>query len=241
MNPKVSIVIPFYNCPYIAESVQSALSQSMPAHEIIVVDDGSTAHTHLLNPYRAHIHYLGKANGGTASALNHGIRHASGDYVAWLSSDDVFYHDKLNNQAKFMQQNGLLFTYTNFNYIDAHSRATKMNAGVVHTDPVGLMRGFLQGNPVNGCTIMIRRDLFGAIGLFDENLPYTHDFDLWFRAILNGYAPAMLNQSLTGYRWHEGMGTMRHYNDILAEASAVSARYTPRLREILYAMSGRAD
>ncbi|WP_025691219.1 glycosyltransferase [Paenibacillus zanthoxyli] len=240
MNAKVSVVIPFYNCPYIYQALQSALSQSQAPYEIIVVDDGSTIYTDRIAPYLSHsnIHYLGKANGGTASALNHGIRHATGDYVAWLSSDDVFYHDKIRNQSLFMEHNRLLISYTNFNYIDAASRLVQLNAAAVFDNRLDFLRCFLQGNPVNGCTVMIKKELFGAIGLFDESLPFTHDYDLWFRAVLNGYPPVMLNQSLTGYRRHEGMGTVRHHDRILHEVSALKARYRAPLRSLITSLGG---
>jgi len=238
MNPKVSIIIPFYNDPYIEQALQSALIQSMKAHEIILVDDGSSAHVERITPYLSHIHYLGKSNGGTASALNHGIRHASGDYIAWLSSDDVFYHDKINNQALFMEQNRLMISYTNFNYINEHSQLTQYNAGAVFPSHLEYLRCFLHGNPINGCTVMFRKELLGAVGLFDETLPYTHDYDLWIRAILNGYAPVMLNQSLTGYRRHSGMGTIRHYDQIMAEAAATVNRYHAPLKSLISSLGG---
>ncbi len=238
MKPRVSVVIPFYNCPYIEQALQSALNQSWQPHEIIVVDDGSTMHTDRITPYLPHIHYLGKANGGTASALNHGIRHASGDYIVWLSSDDMFYRDKINNQVLFMDQNRLLITYTNFNYINENTQLTELNAAAVFPSHLDYLRCFLQGNPINGCTVMFKRELFGAIGLFDESLPYTHDYDLWFKAILNGYPPVMLNQSLTAYRRHDGMGTLKHYDAIMAEAAATNARYNPMLRSLIASMGG---
>ncbi|KGE20723.1 glycosyltransferase family 2 protein [Paenibacillus wynnii] len=238
MNPKVSIVIPFYNDPYIGHALQSAVTQSMKAHEIIVVDDGSSVFSERLTPYHSQIHYLGKTNGGTATALNHGIRHASGDYIAWLSSDDIFYHDKINNQALFMEQNNLLISYTNFNYINGFSQLTELNAAVVFPSQLEFLRCFLQGNPINGCTVMFKKEVFGAIGLFDEQLPYTHDFDLWFRAILNGYIPVMLNQSLTGYRRHDGMGTLKHYDQIMTEAAATANRYQASLRSLISSMGG---
>lgn len=85
---------------------------------------------------------------------------------------------------------------------------------------------------------MIRKELFAAIGLFDEKLPYTHDYDLWFRAILNGYTPVLLNQSLTGYRRHDGMGTIKHYDQIMAEAKATANRYQAPLRDLIASIGG---
>ncbi|MDT3428345.1 glycosyltransferase involved in cell wall biosynthesis [Paenibacillus forsythiae] len=240
MNAKVSVIIPFYNCPYIDQALQSALSQSQAPYEIIVVNDGSTLHSDRIAPYLSHphIHYLGKANGGTASALNHGILNATGDYVAWLSSDDVFYHDKIRNQALFMEHNRLLISCTNFNYINAASQLVQLNAGAVFDNHLDYLRCFLQGNPVNGCTVMIKNELFGAIGLFNESLPFTHDYDLWLRAVLNGYPPVMLNQALTGYRRHEGMGTIRHHRQIMAEVSATKERYSAPLRRLIASLGG---
>lgn len=238
MRPKVSVVIPFYNCPYIEFALQSALSQSWEPHEIIIVDDGSNLHSNLITPYRSRIHYLGKGNGGTASALNHGIAHASGDYVVWLSSDDMFYRDKINNQVLFMEQNRLLISYTNFNYINGQSQITQYNAAPVFPNHLEYLRCFLHGNPINGCTVMFKKEVFGAIGYFNESLPYTHDYDLWYRAILNGYAPVLLNQSLTAYRKHDGMGTVKYYETIMAEAANTNARYREPLQHLISSMGG---
>lgn len=63
MNPRVSIIIPFYNCPYVPQAIQSALNQTYAEVEIIVVNDGSTRHEELLQPYLPHINVLGKATG----------------------------------------------------------------------------------------------------------------------------------------------------------------------------------
>ncbi|WP_019908796.1 glycosyltransferase family 2 protein [Paenibacillus sp. HW567] len=238
MKPKVSIIIPFYNCPYIEQALQSAVAQSLEPHEIIVVDDGSTMHTERITPYLPRIHYLGKSNGGTASALNHGIRYSTGDYVAWLSSDDMFYHDKINNQAMFMEHNRLLISYTNFNYINGHSQLTQMNVVTPFPSHLHYLHSYLNGNPINGCTVMFKRELLSAIGMFDEGLPYTHDYDLWFRAVLNGYPPILLNQTLTAYRRHEGMGTIKHQEAIQAEAAATNARYRPMLQSLIASMGG---
>ncbi|WP_337034568.1 glycosyltransferase [Paenibacillus illinoisensis] len=238
MSPKVSVVIPFYNCPYVQQAIQSAINQTYTNVEIIVVDDGSTRHAELLQPYLPYIYVLGKSNGGTASALNHGIRHASGDYVVWLSSDDLLYPDKIRYQVEFMQRENVLASHTNFHYINEHSAVTKLHGGAEPMADVEWLRRFVGGNPVNGCTVMIRKDLFGAVGLFDELLPYTHDLDLWLRILLNGYRFPYLNEPLTAYRWHGGMGSVLHAETIGREASMVWSRYREPLLQRIAAMGG---
>ncbi|MCZ1264381.1 MULTISPECIES: glycosyltransferase [Paenibacillus] len=238
MNPSVSIVIPFYNDPYVPQAIQSALNQTYTDVEIIIVNDGSTRNEELLQPYLPYIYVLGKSNGGTASALNHGIRHASGDYIAWLSSDDLLYPDKIRHQVEFMQRENALISHTNFNYINEHSTVTKLNGGAQAMAEPDWLRLFVNGNPVNGCTVMIRRDLFSGVGLFDELLPYTHDLDLWMRILLNGHRFPYLNESLTAYRRHGGMGTVRHADAIGREASMVWSRYREPLLQRIAAMGG---
>lgn len=226
MNPLVTIVIPFYNCSYVNQAIESALNQSYQPIEIIVVDDGSTSHQELVAPYLNRVHYLGKSNGGTATALNYGIRHASGQYIAWLSSDDLFAPDKINNQVKFMIEHKALISHTNYHYIDGMGRITK--ADVVpdsrYQYPQVFYRSFLHVNPVNGCTVMMRRELFQYIGMFDESLRYTHDLEFWLRAIQAGIHFPYLHQTLTMYRWHNEMGTLRHMDAIQNEYNHIQER-----------------
>ncbi|WDM21130.1 glycosyltransferase family 2 protein [Paenibacillus polymyxa] len=233
MKPTISIVIPFFNCPFIEQAVQSALNQTYSQLEIIVVDDGSTAHAERLTPYLSHIYYLGKRNGGTASALNHGIRHASGDYIAWLSSDDLFHKDKITHQIDFMLERGAYISHTNYNYIDNRGELIENNVAPSFSTTVDFLRSFLLANPINGCTIMMKRELFNHIGLFDEYLAYTHDLDMWFRVMLHGYNISFLNESLTSYRWHRGMGTIQYRPAIEKEISITQARYREPLQQLL--------
>ena len=238
MTPKVTIVIPFFNDVYITQAVESALSQSYRKIEIIVVDDGSTKHTELINPYLPHIHYLGKKNGGTASALNHGIRYASGEYIAWLSSDDVFYMDKIKNQLSYMLENNAAISHTNFDNMNENSQITQHSAGGSFSSVVEFYKSFLVGNSVNGCTVMMSKHILNSIGLFNERLPYTHDLDLWYRVILSGHSLHYLNQSLTAYRWHPGMGTIKHRAVIEAELHATQMRYQGSLRRLIGMVGG---
>ncbi|EFM08950.1 glycosyl transferase family 2 [Paenibacillus curdlanolyticus YK9] len=231
-EPKVSIVIPFYNDPYVREAVDSALSQSYRNIEVIVVDDGSTAHAELLKPYGDRIHYLGKANGGTASALNHGFRHASGEYIAWLSSDDVFYPDKIKQQLDGMRSVDAWIGHTGFDCIDGKGRYTQF-AIAPPKDTHDLLRSFRHSNPVNGCTVMMRKPLYQAIGPFNERLPYTQDLDYWFRVLLAGFPFHLTPDPLIAYRWHEQMGTLRNKQAIEQETQETFHRYENRYKAFL--------
>ncbi|MCJ8013888.1 glycosyltransferase [Paenibacillus sp. KQZ6P-2] len=238
MKPLVTVVIPFYNDPYVDQAIQSVLDQSYAPLEIIVVDDGSSQYTERLIPYYPYIHYLGTSNGGTASALNHGIKHASGKYVAWLSSDDLFYPDKIERQVQFMVQKNALISYTNFNYIDDQNRITQHHASLVFAHLLEFYYCFFRGNPVNGCTVMMRRDLFNRIGMFNTSLPYTHDLDFWYRVILSGIPFPYLDESLVGYRWHNAMGTVKHRTAIDKEFVQTQARMRDSLTRLILNMGG---
>lgn len=223
--PLVSVVIPFYNCPYVAQAVESVLAQTYPNIELIVVDDGSTSHAEQLAPYAGRLTYLGKANGGTASALNHGMRMASGKYVAWLSADDRFEPTKIARQVAHMEAYGARICHTNFHYINEYGAITATNQAIVFPTARDFIAAFLQYCPVNGCTVMMTKEIITGLNWFDESLPYTHDYDLWIRAVLSGIDLHFINEPLTHYRWHSGMGTMRHLNQVAVEAQAVRKRY----------------
>ncbi|UTE75466.1 glycosyltransferase [Rossellomorea sp. KS-H15a] len=220
---KVSIIIPFYNCPYIDQAIKSALNQTYKNIEVIVVDDGSTEHVNKIAPFKGRIKYIRKQNGGTASALNLGLRHASGKYFAWLSSDDMYLKDKVERQLGFMEGKGAKISYTAFKTInennmvinEVHSRAMSLN---------NFRRTLLKGCPVNGCTVMAEVDLIKRIGWFNEKIKYAQDYEMWCRVSLktNMY---YLGESLVLYRVHSGMGSLNHSIDMVSEADKIKKKY----------------
>lgn len=233
MLPLVTIVIPFYNCAYVQQAIHSALNQTYTNVEVIVVDDGSTSHADLVRPYIGRVHYLGKANGGTASALNHGIRYASGDYIAWLSSDDFFYADKIGIQLNYMLHHHAWISHSSFDYMDERSQITAYSAAPLFASALDFYRAFFSYNPVNGCTVMMKRELFSMIGAFNDTLPYTHDLDLWYRVILAGIDFHFINRPLIAYRRHSQMGTVKYRPAIELEVAATNGRYHGMLRQLI--------
>ncbi|WP_189018784.1 glycosyltransferase [Paenibacillus marchantiophytorum] len=238
MYPKVSIIIPFYNDPYIEQAIVSALGQTYPNIEIIVVDDGSTSHQEKIAPFLSRIHYLGKANGGTGSALNYGIRMATGQYIVWLSSDDMLYPDKVERQLLFMLEHHSSISYTSFDEIDGYNNVIGRHKSLFFPNQTELVRAFMSFDPINGCTVMLKKELFTYIGYFNESLLYTQDYDLWIRTLLGRVHIHYLNIPLTMYRWHGEMGTKKHWPAILSEIEHIQAYYRDRLLNYVHQMGG---
>ncbi|MBM7586926.1 glycosyltransferase involved in cell wall biosynthesis [Bacillus pakistanensis] len=220
---KVSIIIPFYNCPYVDQAINSALNQSYKNIEVILVDDGSTQYVEKIKPYLNRIKYLKKANGGTASALNHGIRHATGQYFAWLSSDDIFLKDKVERQLAFMNRTGALISYTAFTKIDANNNVINhIHYGQMNR--ADFMEQLLRGCPINGCTVMIDINLLNKVGMFDVNYKYSQDYEMWCRMLLHTHI-YYYNEPLTLYRVHNAMGSVKYRSRMSREEELVKYRY----------------
>jgi glycosyltransferase involved in cell wall biosynthesis len=229
---KVSIIVPFYNCPYIDQALDSLLNQTYREIEIIVVNDGSTRHAEKIIPYSHKIKYIEKENGGTASALNAGIRHAAGDYICWLSSDDIYHNEKTEIQLAFMKEKNASFSYTNFSSIDENGARVTPSLGVYSPDRLEFLKRMTRGNIINGCSVMIHKTVFECIGIFNEALPYTHDYDLWIR-IIQHFDVHYVPQSLLFYRVHNEMGSKKHVAAIKKELQFVMKRHKGRMEQLL--------
>jgi glycosyltransferase involved in cell wall biosynthesis len=109
-NPRVSIIVPVYNgSNYMREAIDSALAQTWPNTEVIVVNDGSRddgATEAIVRSYGDRIVFVNKPNGGVGSALNAGIRAMSGDIFCWLSHDDRHHPEKTAVQVANWNANG---------------------------------------------------------------------------------------------------------------------------------------
>lgn len=229
---KVSIIVPFYNCPYVNQALDSLINQTYKNIEIIVVDDGSTKYVEKITPYLGKIKYVQKGNGGTASALNMGIKLASGDYFCWLSSDDVFYLEKIETQLAFMKQKNALFSYTNYYSISEKGKIIRGPLGIHFSNRFALIKRMSKGNIINGCSVMIDKTVFNEIGVFDETLPYTHDYDLWIR-VIRKFDVYYVPQPLLLYRIHNQMGTKKHAAIIKKETKLVINRHKVMMRHLL--------
>ena len=178
----VSIVIPTCNrWPMVGEAVDSVLAQTASPYELIVVDDGSTDETpRRLGDYGARIAVLTQNRRGVAAARNLGVSRASGRYLAFLDSDDLWHPPKLQRQLDFMEGNPAVeICQTDEIWIRNGVRVNPRNK---HRKPSGdIFRASLALCLVSPSAVMMRRELFERVGGFDESLPVCEDYDLWLR------------------------------------------------------------
>lgn len=168
-----------------------------------MIDDGSNDGTaELVKPYGSRINYVYKENGGTPSALNLGLSLATGEYICWLSADDLFIEEKVAKQVGLMESDPSLgFSYTSFVVIDANGTKQYDVNSAYFPNKQEMVTKLMEGCFINGSSVMMRRSALQKIGNFDENLPQAHDYDLWFR-FLRHYPCGFLAEHLLAYRWH---------------------------------------
>ena len=198
---KVSVIVALYNArAYICEAVDSILKQTRPAHEILIVDDGSTDDgVAELARYGAAITVMQQANAGAPTAINRALRSATGDTIAFLDSDDLWAPEKLDRQVRLLDAKPALDGVFCFLQQFATSEAAKRL--VVPTEPQpGISR----------TAFMVRRDAFARYGTFDESFRIA-DFVSWYtQAAARGLQTEMLPDVLAFRRIHgANVGVLR--------------------------------
>lgn len=179
----VSVIIPTYNrASIILRAVSSVLYQTFDDFELIVVDDGSTDNTtELLNNHTKNIIIISlPENCGVSHARNVGIMASNSPFVAFLDSDDYWLPKKLEIQIRFFEKNpDALVCQTEELWI---RNGKRVNPKKKHKKPSGdIFKESLSLCVVSPSAVMLKRELFDEVGLFDENLPACEDYDLWLR------------------------------------------------------------
>jgi glycosyltransferase involved in cell wall biosynthesis len=173
-------------------AIDSVLSQTIPVEEIIVVDDGSTDGTAeaISTLYGSSVRVFRQENAGVSAARNRGIREATGEWIAFLDSDDLWLPTKIESQieslASFGAEAGFCFTDCTF-YGNPDMRLSAFEAvGFANLRMVGLLEDpakviLASLEPFYTPSILVRRSLLAEVGSFDETLFIREDTDLFFR------------------------------------------------------------
>ncbi len=202
--PLVSVIIPAFGvAAWIGEAVGSVLRQTTPAHEVIVINDGSPDTPDLeraLEPLWDRITYLTQPNLGAAAARNRGIEVARGEWLAFLDGDDAWEESFLGRQLAFAEENGLDMVWSNGRVVGEGVRAgTAAVSGAGSDRPVTVASLIRQEHSVVTSATIVRRTLLVEAGGFDVRLWRAQDFELWVRLVNRGgragFNPASLMRS----------------------------------------------
>ncbi len=205
--PKVSIVIAFYNMDkYIDECLESVFSQVYENNEVILVNDGSEKESRAyLKKYESKIHIIDFVfNKGVSAARNAGINHATGEYIAFLDSDDIWDPGKLSVQINYLLENK--------NVDGCHTGINCFNNEGVFVSfvdkPITLTKEtVLRVSHAMPSAFVIKRSALLDVGLFDVNNRNSDDHDIVIRLVMNNYRIDFIPKALTNMR-REGHGNL---------------------------------
>ncbi len=187
MKPKVSVVVTCYNYgKYVAGSLESLQNQTFSDFEVIIVDDGSTDNSEeQISPFLQdkRFRYIKQKNGGQANAKNRGIKESHGEFIAFLDADDLWLPEKLEKQILLFAHHDVGIVYSGVSCIDTESKPIFMEKGGKYLQP---RRGkvityFIYDNFIPFSSVIVRKDCFDSMGMFDESLAMGIDWDLWIR------------------------------------------------------------
>lgn len=215
-KPRVSVVIPNYNCArFLPETLESVFTQTCQDIEVIVVDDGSTDGSQaLLERYADRVRVVHQSNEGVSGARNRGIRESRGEFVAFLDADDLWRPEKLEKQLRLFANPAVGLVHCAVEYVDEQNRPIGTN----FTGRQGRVLkaiALLQGTVVlaGGSTAVVRREAFDKVGGFDREMSTAADWDMW-RRVACGYEIDMVREPLMRYRLRPG--SMHRNVDVFA-------------------------
>ena len=190
--PLVSVIIPAFNAAgHIVAALDSVFTQTFTDYEVILANDGSPDIERLeaaIEPYVSRIAYLTQENRGPSAARNLGIRHARGEWLAFLDSDDAWLPHYLAEQLRFLRTDPAL----DMVYCDAILEGDTGAAGKTFmqvcpsTGPVTFESVLVEQIQVLTSATVVRRRKIMEAGLFDEELRRSEDHDLWLRVLYTG-------------------------------------------------------
>ncbi len=220
-NPLVSIVIPVYNgSNYLRGAIDSTLDQTYKNIEVLVINDGSSdngATKEIALSYGDKIRYFEKQNGGVASALNFGITKMKGEYFSWLSHDDIYYCHKIEKQIDVVKSHYCrdIVVFSDYELLYGKKLKTSTTGNIYSISKSNHFYGLFY-NLIHGSTILIPAECFKTIGLFNEELRTTNDYELFYRLGMK-YKFVHLSEYLVKVRIHDKQDSLvknkDHFDD----------------------------
>ena len=235
---EVSVIIPTYNRrELVARAVRSALAQTRPVEEIIVIDDGSTDGTELslATEFGDRIRYVRQENGGVSSARNHGLRIARGRYLALLDSDDEWLPEKNRLQVEWLNAHpdfGLVLC--DVIRMDAHHREFEIfRRRELLPEDGHILKWVLLEPALAPASAMMRREVCEAVGGFNESLPTAEDLEYHLRIAAKWKIGIVEVPLVRAMRGHDGLSSLaRTYDDYVRVIESSVAANAGRLPQV---------
>jgi teichuronic acid biosynthesis glycosyltransferase TuaG len=203
VNPFVSIIMPAYNAEeFISDSLLSVICQTYANWECIVIDDCSCDQTYEIvsefvkNDKRIKLLRTENNLNNPSIPRNIGIKYSRGEYLSFIDSDDLWHHEKLEKQLKFMLDNRINFSYTNFDFINPMNITVQNNyrikSKISYND-------LLKCNEIACSTVLYNSTAIGKIE-FNTNINRGEDFLLWLQILQKEKFAFLCDFKLTYYR-----------------------------------------
>lgn len=199
MSALVSIIIPAYNAArFVGRALQSAVAQTYPNLEIIVVDDGSQDGTAKVvkGVKDSRVLYIYQDNAGQGNARNTALRRYRGEFVSFLDADDSYHPRKIERQLEFLKASPrykVVYCNALHVYADAPNRFYKKKG---HYRSGRILSELLRSSYINPNTVLVARDVFDRCSGFVETRYYPEEWDLWLRIALAGFEFGYLDEDL---------------------------------------------
>jgi len=220
MKPLVSIIIPAYNAEnYLPYTLQSAIAQTWPRKEIIIINDGSTDRTLEVAKRLAtkEVRVVSTANQGLSAAVNHGLSLCQGDYVQELDADDILAPDKIQRQLETLRESDskrtlLSSPWAHFYYRTRIARFIPNSLWQDLSPVEWLSRKMGDNLHMQNATWLVSRELMEAAGPWDANLRYDQDGEYFCRVLLASEGTRFVREARIFYRV-SGSHSISHIGD----------------------------
>ncbi|MBU0472740.1 MAG: glycosyltransferase [Bacteroidetes bacterium] len=213
-SPLISVVIPSYNqAEYLKEALDSLFAQTYNNWEAVIINDGSKDHTkEVMESYAkkdSRIRPFSKENGGITSALNAGLEKSKGEFFCWLSSDDLFYPQKLELQVNAFKDldDSYALVYGSFDILQHETNTIDVQPFQNPLIPGCEFPEAMKFDFIDGCTIMIRMNVMKEVNGFNPSIIHSQDMELWVRLASYGYKFHIVPQKLTIRRVHKAQSS----------------------------------
>lgn len=201
----ISVVIPAFNASkYIAQTIRSVLRQTLPADEVLVIDDGSTDNTGAIAAsFGPSVRVIRIPNSKLPAARNHGVKEAKGEWIAFVDADDLWAPNKLERQMQELSLHPEADLCYTGRILLVESPASTELRDVIKVPPADtIAEELLNVNKFPPSCVVIRRSTFLSVGGHDTSFPYVEDWDLWLRLLNAGVKFVDCPEPLLRYRVH---------------------------------------